>query len=155
MKPTPSGWPRLSQAVYYQDPLTAIDWLCGAFGFEVRLKVQDEQGGLVHSELTFGEGLVMVGQSGRADSGKEAWQTIQKSPKEVGGVNTQAICAFVDDVDAHCEVARAAGAEVFRGPHTNDYGDDYWTDRSYGCLDPEGHVWWFMQRLRTGRGKNA
>jgi len=30
----------------------------------------------------------------------------------------------------------------------HDYGDDYWADRSYGCLDPEGHSWWFTQRIR-------
>ena len=34
---------------------------------------------------------------------------------------------------------------------TSDYGDDYWADRSYGALDPEGHLWWFMQRTRTGK----
>jgi uncharacterized glyoxalase superfamily protein PhnB len=27
-------------------------------------------------------------------------------------------------------------------------GADYWTDRSYGAIDPEGHHWWFTQRLR-------
>jgi uncharacterized glyoxalase superfamily protein PhnB len=68
----------------------------------------------------------------------------------VGGANTQQICVFVDDVDAHCAHARQRGAQVVRGPATSDYGDDYWSDRSYGALDPEGHLWWFMQRLRTG-----
>ena len=150
MKPTPPGWPRMSQSIYYSDPAAAIDWLCRAFGFEVRLKVEDDDGGIVHSELTFGEGLIMVGGSGRSDEGKEAWQTMQKSPREVGGANTQAACLFVDDVDAHCAVAREAGAVIVREPVTTDYGDDYWTDRSYGCTDPEGHMWWFMQRLRSG-----
>ena len=36
MKPTPPGWPRMSQSVYYQDPAAAIDWLCDAFGFRAR-----------------------------------------------------------------------------------------------------------------------
>ena len=46
MKPTPPGWPRISSSVCYQDPAKAIDWLCNAFGFEVRLKVEgdDEEG---------------------------------------------------------------------------------------------------------------
>ena len=34
--------------------------------------------------------------------------------------------------------------------YTTDYGDDYWSDRSYRAMDPEGHQWWFMQRMRTG-----
>jgi uncharacterized glyoxalase superfamily protein PhnB len=63
--------------------------------------------------------------------------------------NTQSLCVYVDDVDAHCERARAAGAKIIREPKTTDYGDKYWTDRSYGAVDPEGHLWWFMQRLRT------
>ena len=39
MKPTPPGWPRISTALYYDDAAEAIDWLCKAFGFELRLKV--------------------------------------------------------------------------------------------------------------------
>lgn len=150
MKPTPHGWPRMSLSAYYQDPNAAIEWLCRAFDFELRLKVEDGDGGIAHSELTYGEALVMVGTAEAKVQGKEAWQSRQKSPAQVGGAHTAAACFFVDDVDGHCERARAAGATIVREPITNDYGDDYWTDRSYGCLDPEGHLWWFMQRIRTG-----
>jgi uncharacterized glyoxalase superfamily protein PhnB len=150
MKPTPAGWPRASQSVYYRDPKAALDWLCRAFGFELRLAVEDDRGRIVHSEITFGEALMMIGGSGRDDPGKEAWQSKARSPIELDGACTQAICLFVDDVDAHCATARAAGATIVREPTTNDYGDDYWTDRSYGATDPEGHLWWFMQRLRSG-----
>jgi uncharacterized glyoxalase superfamily protein PhnB len=58
------------------------------------------------------------------------------------------MCIFVDDADAHYEQACRAGAEVVREPKTDDYGDDYWTDRTYGVRDPEGHHWWFMQRVK-------
>lgn len=149
MKPTPKGWPRFSQAVYYRDAGAAIDWLVSAFGFEVRMRIEGEDGTIAHSELTFGEGLVMIGGSGRHDEGKEAWQDRQKSPLELGGANTQSICVFVDDVDAHCAHARAAGGVIVREPKTEDHGPEYWADRSYGVLDPEGHLWWFMERVRT------
>jgi uncharacterized glyoxalase superfamily protein PhnB len=148
MKNPPAGWPRLSSCLYYEDPHAAIDWLCRAFGFEVRLKVEGDDGRIEHSELTFGEALVMVGGIGRQDAGREEYQAHQKSPRGLGGANTQSLCLFVDDADAHCERARAAGAKIFREPKTDDYGDDYWSDRTYGALDPEGHMWWFMQRLR-------
>lgn len=148
MKPTPAGWPRLSQCVYYEDPRAAIDWLSEAFGFEVRLLIEGDSGSIEHSELTFGEGLIMVGGVGRTDAGKEAWQKAQKSPRQLGGANTQSICIFVDDADAHCERARRAGASIVREPKTDDYGDDYWADRTYGAVDPEGHLWWFMERVR-------
>ena len=64
MKPTPAGWPRLSASVFYDDPHTAIAWLCRAFGFEVRLKVEGDDGVIVHSELCYGEALIMVPRRG-------------------------------------------------------------------------------------------
>ena len=70
------------------------------------------------------------------------------SPRSIGGGNTQLLSVFVDDVDAHCTRARAEGAEIFREPETNDYGLEYAMDRTYGALDPDGHLWFFMQRLR-------
>jgi uncharacterized glyoxalase superfamily protein PhnB len=157
MKPTPKGWPRISSSIYYEDPAAAIDWLVTAFGFEVRLKVEGEGegegGAIVHSELTFGDGLVMVGGVGTRTPGKEAWQAHQVSPRGQSGGNTQTLCLFVDDVDAHCAHARKAGATVFREPETSDYGEDYWADRSYGATDPEGHMWWFMKRVREPHDK--
>ena len=142
MKPTPAGWPRLSTALFYEDASRAIDWLCAAFGFEVRLKVEGEGGRIEHSELTYGEAVVMVAQS------KEKWGVRLGSPRGTGGVNTQSVMVFVDDADAHCARARAAGAEITVEPADHDYGADYWVDRSYGAKDCEGHLWWFTQRLR-------
>ena len=49
MNPTPPGWPRISSAIFYTDAAKAIDWLCDAFGFDVRLKLDDEAGKIVHS----------------------------------------------------------------------------------------------------------
>jgi uncharacterized glyoxalase superfamily protein PhnB len=151
MKSTPPGWPRITPSVYYEEPGPAIDWLCRAFGFEVRLKVEGEGGRIEHSELSFGsDGLVMVGTAGAGPEAKSEWQRLYASPRSLGGKSTQGLALFVDDVDAHHDRARAAGARIIREPRTDDYGDDYWSDRTYGALDPEGHLWWFMQRLRTG-----
>ena len=105
MKPTPKGWPRLSPALFYDDAATAIDWLCRAFDFDVRLKVEGDHGRIEHSELVYGEGLIMVGQAGV--STRRPDMTFRKSPQTVGGANTQAVMLYVDDVDAHC--ARASG----------------------------------------------
>ncbi len=140
MKPPPAGWPRIASAVYYEDAAKAIDWLCRAFGFEVRVKIEGEGGRIQHSELMYGEGMVMVGQAG-----KEAFR---QSPRSLNGANTQNMMLFVDDADAHCEHARANGAKIVKEPTTIDYGEDWWTDRGYECEDLEGHHWWFYQRLR-------
>ena len=127
-KPPPSGWPQATSSLFYREPAKAIDWLCEAFGFEVRLKVEGEPGEAV--------------EPGREFKARHA------SPLDVGGRVTQAICMFVDDADAHCAQARAHGAAITSEPSTHDYGDDYWSDRSYGASDCEGHAWWFMHRIR-------
>jgi uncharacterized glyoxalase superfamily protein PhnB len=149
MKPTPAGWPRITPSVYYLDPHAGIDWLCAAFGFEVRLKVEGEGGRVEHAELIYGDGLIMIGTAGEGDSAKEQQRQRYASPRELGGKHTQGLAVFVDDVDAHHARASAAGAEIFRKPETTDYGAEYWADRTYGALDREGHVWWFMQRVRN------
>jgi uncharacterized glyoxalase superfamily protein PhnB len=71
-----------------------------------------------------------------------------KSPLSIDQGNTQSLMVYVDDVDAHCAQARAAGAKIVDQPALHDYGKDYWADRSYGAFDPEGHLWWFAQRIR-------
>lgn len=147
MKPCPKDWPRFSSAVFYQDAAAAIPWLCNAFGFEVRLKVEGEGGRIEHSELTYGEGLIMVAQEDRQST--RDWKRSFRSPKSLDGAATQNIMLFVDEVDAHCARARAAGARIIEEPATHDYGADYWTDRSYGALDLEGHLWWAVQRIRS------
>ena len=147
MRPPPKGWPRISVAIVYQDPARAIDWLCRAFGFELRIKVQDDTGKIVHSELTFGEGLIMV-----AGESPHGMRHIGRSPLSLGGANTQGLCVYVDDVEAHHARAVAAGAKITRPLAVSDYGPDHWSDRNYGADDLEGHSWYFAQRLRDPPG---
>jgi uncharacterized glyoxalase superfamily protein PhnB len=49
-----------------------------------------------------------------------------------------------DDIDGHCERARAAGAVILQEPTDQFYGA-----RTYRARDPEGHVWTFDQFVRT------
>jgi uncharacterized glyoxalase superfamily protein PhnB len=145
MKPTPKGWPRISSAIYYDDAAKAIDWLCDVFGFSVRLKVEGDGGRVMHSELTYGDGLIMCANAGgRAD--RPLWPK-GVSPATAGG-NTQALMLIVDDADAHCAHARAKGARIVDEPSIHDYGEEHWADKSYGVLDCEGHMWWITQRMR-------
>ena len=126
--------PSLSTSLSYKDPRAAIVWLQKAFGFELTLLVEDDQGGVGHSELTFGDGSVMVGGE---------WSADHKSPASVGGKNTQSVHIQIDtNVDAHCARAKAAGAEVFVEPATQFYGD-----RTYRCRDLEGHIWTIGQTV--------
>jgi hypothetical protein len=47
-------------ALRYRDAPAAIDWLCRAFGFEKRAVYADDQGGIMHAQLTFGRDMVML-----------------------------------------------------------------------------------------------
>jgi uncharacterized glyoxalase superfamily protein PhnB len=125
-----------------------IDWLCQAYGFELRLKVEGDNGRIEHSELCFGDAVVMVAREREVG---DRFVVPGLSPLSTGA-NTQSLMIYVDDVEAHCAQARANGALILNEPETHDYGDDYWSDRSYGAVDPEQHHWWFSQRLKTGAG---
>jgi uncharacterized glyoxalase superfamily protein PhnB len=144
MRPTPDGWPRVTASLCYDDAPAAIAFLAKAFGFEARLVVESGDGRVVHSELEFGDGLLMVSSAGR--------RPFQASPRAVDGRCTQSLMVFVDDVDAHCARARAAGAIIAQEPKTTDYGEGYWSDRTCEAIDLEGHHWWFTQRMSTAPG---
>jgi uncharacterized glyoxalase superfamily protein PhnB len=145
MNPTPPGWPRISSSLYYEDARKAIEWLCDAFGFEARLVVEGDTGRIEHSELVYGDGVIMVA----SPSEKSGEMPHAQTPAQAGG-NTQNLFVYVDDVEAHCARARAAGAVITREIATSDYGDEYWVDRGYGCRDIGGHHWFVAQRMKTG-----
>jgi len=122
----------LSSALSYLDPKAAYRWLEGAFGFEPLFVILDADGNLAHSEMTYGESVVMIGTE---------WSDEHKSPKSIGGKNTQSVhvqLAEGEDIDAHCAHARDAGANILQEPDTQFYGD-----RTYRATDPEGHIWTF------------
>ena len=146
MKPTPSDWPRLSSALFYEDANQAIDWLIKAFDLSLRIKVDHDDGSVIHSELTYGEAVIMVSEGG--DQRAARFGVPLRSPRSLGGANTQTVMLYVDDAEAHCERARAAGATITVEPVLYDYGEGYWADRSYGALDCDGHLWWFSERVR-------
>lgn len=127
--------PAIVPAVVYKDSMAAFEWLQTAFGFEPAMLITDEQGNLAHSEMTFGDGWIMVGNE---------WSEHHKSPSNLGGKNTQTVHIQMDEgIDAHCERARAAGAEILMEPEDQFYGD-----RSYRARDLEGHIWTFGQTVK-------
>ena len=131
----PSDMPRVTPHLFYDDVGAAVDWLSNAFGFPVRLRMTDDKGMVVHGELEIGpESLVMLGLTEE----NPAWT----SPKTFDGKISQRLYIFVDDVDAHYARAKAAGAIIHR-----DIDDQFWGDRCYECIDPEGHRWKFATHI--------
>ena len=68
----------------YKNAPTVIDWLRKAFGFEKLLVVPGDNGTIAHAQLTFGNGMIMLGSDLDNKFGK-----LQKPPHDVGGVGTQ------------------------------------------------------------------
>lgn len=119
--------------VRYKDAAAAVEWLCEAFWFEKRLVVPGDDGSVVHAQLVFGNGMVMLGAAREGD-----FDNLQKPPSALGGAVSQSPYIIVDDVDKHYGGAVAAGAEVVMEIKDEDYGG-----RDYSCRDPEGHIWNF------------
>ena len=117
------SYPTVFPSLRYDDAPAAIDFLVRAFGAERHAVYTGDEGSVHHAGLRFGNGIVMLG-SARPDA--------PASRGEIG------IYVAVDDVDAHCERARSAGAEIVRELHDTEYGS-----REYGARDPEGNSWWF------------
>jgi uncharacterized glyoxalase superfamily protein PhnB len=130
----PEDMPRIVPHLFYDDVAAAIDWLVEAFDFKVRVRMTDPQGGVVHGELECEESLVMLGLAAE----NAAWE----SPRSLDGRISQRLYIYVDDVDAHHARAQGAGAQVLYEP-----ADQFYGDRVYECIDPEGHRWKFAQHI--------
>jgi len=130
--------PTFVPAITYHDPKAALDCLSEAFGFEVTMAIEgpDDDPTMCHYEMAIGgAGRVMVGGE---------WNDTARSPMSTGGVNTQNVHVDVaGDIDAHCARARAAGATIVMEP-----ADQFYGDRVYRALDPEGHAWAFSSHVR-------
>jgi uncharacterized glyoxalase superfamily protein PhnB len=120
-------------AMRYRDANAAIECLCKAFGFEKHLVVPGENGTVAHAQLTFANGMIMLGSAREDEFGQ--WV---KPPRDTGGIGTQSAYVIVEDADAHYARAKAAGAEIVMEVEDQDYGG-----RLYACRDPEGHLWSF------------
>jgi len=115
----------------YEDAAGALDFLARAFGFEETTRMAMPDGRVSHAEMKLGDGEIMLGQP----------EDGYRNPMQLGGT-TVLMHVYVDDVDAHCERARAGGAEIADEPADQEYGD-----RRYHARDPEGHSWYFAQKL--------
>jgi uncharacterized glyoxalase superfamily protein PhnB len=131
--------PAITPSVFYRDPMAALKWLQEAFGFEVSMLVTDDQGAVGHAEMSWRGAVIGVG--GEFASPELLGPAEMKSPLSLGGRGSQFVRVHLDeDLDAHCERARAAGARITQEP-----ADQFYGARTYRALDPEGHVWTFQR----------
>ena len=136
--------PRVIPMLSYEDCDAAAAWLVIAFGFTEHERYADDDGRVTHVTLSLGEGVVMIGWPGADyESPKHHSETCTAAarwldvPYVVDGV-----WASVEDVDAHFERAREAGARILSEPQDQEFGE-----RHYRAEDLEGHRWMFSQPL--------
>src|SRR5579859_1638051 len=130
--------PIFHPTAFYRDPLAALKWLEAAFGFETTTLVTEPSGRVGYSEMSFNGGVVSINPE---FSGEIIGDARMVSPLEIEGRGTQFIRVHLaEGIDAHCERARAAGARITQEPH-----DEFYGERTYRAMDPEGHVWNFAQ----------
>jgi PhnB protein len=127
------GSPRIVPYLAYADAPAALAFLCRAFGFVERMRYPMPDGTIGHAELEYEGARVYLASE---------WRDANLvSPRELSGVHCQ-IWVGVDDVEAHFERARAAGATIAAEPADQPHGE-----RMYRAIDPEGHRWIFAQEL--------
>ena len=119
----------------YRDAPAAIEWLCENFGFEKQLVVPNDDGTIAHAQLSFGNGMIMLGSVLEVET---EFGRLIKQPDEIGGAETQSAYIIVSDADAVYTRAKNAGAEIVIDIKDEDYGG-----RGFSCRDLEGHLWNF------------
>lgn len=119
------GVPTMYPAVLYDDAKAAIRTLTQGFAFTEEAIHEDEDGSVVHAELSCGNGRVMLGSKGRDGVFARA----------MAGAGPAGVYVVVDEVDEHCARARAFGVEILMEPTDQDHGS-----RDYMARDAEGNV---------------
>ena len=119
---------RVIPLLVYEDIQAAHDFLVTAFGFEAGGVMRNAEGQPVHGEVRAGDAAIWLHRV-TAEHGLTSALVVDMP---------SGLVVHVDDVDAHFERARAAGARIDAEPVDQPYGQ-----REYGARDPEGHRWWF------------
>ncbi|MEU8435592.1 VOC family protein [Streptomyces sp. NPDC029216] len=123
-----AGVPSICPTLLFSDAKAAIKLLTEAFGFSQVAVYEGEDGSVMHAELAYGNGVVMLGSKGRGGM----------FDKVMEGAGPAGVYVVVDDVDAHHQRALEHGVEILTPPTDQDYGS-----RDYMARDAEGNIWSF------------
>lgn len=124
---------RIVPALSYDDASAMIEFLCRAFGFEQRFRLDMPDGSVGHASLTM-DGAEITLASAYPEGGLGG-------PASLPHLHAS-MMVYVEDVDAHFARAQSEGARILQEPEDQFYGD-----RVYRAADPEGGHWWFHERL--------
>ena len=120
----------------YRDAHKAIAFLVAAFGFHCKAVYENPDGSVAHAELTFGNGMIMLGTAPASQHPNDELAQHLIHPDEINSRTTSTPYLIVQDPGATYDSAKAAGARILLELETKDYGGSGFT-----CTDPEGHLW--------------
>ncbi len=132
---------RIVPALSYDDAPAMIEFLCRAFGFDERFRLDMPDGSVGHCSLII-EGEEVTLASAYPEGGLGG-------PGRLPHLHAS-VMVYVEDVDAHYARAVAEGAKVLQEPE-----DQFFGDRTYRAEDPEGGHWWFHQELEQLTGEEV
>ena len=127
----PAGTPQIIPYLYYPDATKALQFLVDAFGFEVIHAVRDAEGVVWTAQLRLGDGVVMIGP------GIEGFGSRAVDDPEWA---TTRMYTYVEDIDAHHERAKAAGARI-----VSELAIHFSGNRQYVASDCGGQQWIFAE----------
>jgi len=135
-------YPAVIPMLAYEDGAAAMDWLARAFGFRERARMLGENGRLSHGEMEAGEGMIMLATPSPHYHGPKRHREESEAAKKWSEVPyiIDGVLVYVDDVTAHFDRARAAGATILSEVESGGPG------KRYRAEDLEGHRWMFMER---------
>ncbi|MFI5621062.1 VOC family protein [Streptomyces sp. NPDC051567] len=124
-----NGGASVFPALLHRDARAVIRQLTEAFGFTPVAVHEDDDGVVLHAELSYGNGAVMPGSKGRGGAFDRAME----------GAGPTGVHVVVGAVDAHHR-RRAVehGVEILVAPADQEYGS-----RDCTARDAEGNVWSF------------
>jgi PhnB protein len=128
--PVPRGFRMVTPYLVAEDGNALLDFALQSFGGEEMLRAVTPTG--VHGEVRIGDSMMMIGGG---VAGK----------KFPASLHPNALHVYVEDADAVCKKAVAAGAMLIDEPRDQEYGE-----RSGTVKDAAGNFWY----IATHKGEN-
>jgi PhnB protein len=126
--------------ISYENGIAALEWLSRAFGFRETARMTTADGRLSHGEMKAGNGLIMLASPTPDYQGPKRHRVTCEQARKWSAVPwiIDGVLVYVDDLEAHFNRAKAAGATILSDIEDGPPG------RRYRAEDLEGHRWFFF-----------
>jgi PhnB protein len=121
----PAGYPTVSAYIMATGAQRVIDFVTDVLGGQVIMRMERDDGSLMHGALRIGDSVVMLSDATKDNAGFPIWLHV-----------------YVPDVDATYQSALEKGGISVQEP--SEQGDG---DRRAGVKDQAGNTWWIATHV--------